>query len=111
MIEKILLNYFKSKTSIPVYMEIPEKAPESYIIIEKTGSSEENHIYSAMIAIQSYAESLFLAADLNEQVKLTMDKAIELDDICHVQLNSDYNHTDTSMKKYRYQAVYDIVHY
>ena len=111
MIEKILLNHLDNEMSVPVYMEVPEILPESYVIIEKTGSSKENHIYSAMIAIQSYAESLVLAADLNEQVKAAMDKAIELDEICHVQLNSDYNYTDTSMKKYRYQAVYDIVHY
>lgn len=111
MIEKIILNHLGSELSVPVYTEVPEKKPESYVVIEKTGSSEENHIYSAMIAIQSYADSFILAADLNEQVKLAMKGAVELDEICNVQLNSDYNYTDTSMKKYRYQAVYDIVHY
>jgi hypothetical protein len=46
-----------------------------------------------------------------------MDEAVLLDDIVRAELNSDYNHTDdremktARRKEYRYQAVYDIVHY
>lgn len=111
MIEGIILEHLKKKMPVPVYMEEPEQPLKSYIIVEKTGSAKGNHIYSATIAVQSYAESLFLAADLNEQVKRAVDTAVELDEICSVKLNSDYNYTDTGRKKYRYQAVYDITHY
>jgi hypothetical protein len=55
--------------------------------------------------------SLCGAALLNEKVKEKMEKITELDDICKCDLNSDYNYTDTNRKKYRYQAVFDIVHY
>ena len=37
--------------------------------------------------------------------------AIALEQIVSVSLNSDYNYTDTTTKEYRYQAVFDIVHY
>lgn len=110
MIELIVLNYLKSTLEIPVYLEKPEKEPEKYVLIEKTGSSAEDFIYSATIALQSYADSLYLAAALNENVKEAMDNIIILDDIFKSQLNTDYNFTDTTKKKYRYQAVYDLVY-
>jgi hypothetical protein len=36
---------------------------------------------------------------------------VEEDDIVSVELNSDYNFTDTETSEYRYQAVYVITHY
>ena len=44
-------------------------------------------------------------------MKEAMKKIVEMDDISKCQLNSDYNYTDTTRKKYRYQAVYDMVHF
>ena len=41
-----------------VYLEIPDDAPEKYVTVEKTGSSETNHILSATFAIQSRADSI-----------------------------------------------------
>ena len=66
---------------------------------------------SATIALQSLADSLYNAAVLNEQVKEAAADMIELDKICRVSLNSDYNFTDIQTKQYRYQAVYDITYY
>lgn len=111
MIETILLDYLDANASVPCYMERPERPPESYVLIEKTGSSRSNHINRATIALQSYAPTLYQAAALNEEVKTLMDESIELGSVCRAQLNSDYNFTDTASKGYRYQAVYDITHY
>ena len=36
---------------------------------------------------------------------------IEEDDIIEVELQSDYNFTDTETKEYRYQAVFNVTHY
>ena len=47
----------------------------------------------------------------HHSVKEAMEKIVEMDDISKCQLNSDYNYTDTTRKKYRYQAVYDMVHF
>lgn len=112
MIEVTILNYLNEKLSTPVYMERPKETPSSFYILEKTGSAQENHINSSTFVIQSYAGTLYDAACMNEEAKCIMlEDLLELGDIASVRLNSDYNFTDTSTKQYRYQAVFDIVHY
>ena len=111
MIETTVLNYLTSALSVPCYMEMPEDLPASFVVIEKTGTSVTNKIEKATFAIQSYAQSLYGAASLNELVKAAMDAIIELDSVSRSELNSDYNYTDTALKAYRYQAVYVITHY
>lgn len=108
MIEEIVLNYLDSVLEVPAYMEMPEDKPERYVLMEKTGGSVEDLIYSATFAIQSYAKSLYDAAVLNENVKKAMDNISALDSVMSSKLNSDYNFTDTTKKEYRYQAVYDL---
>lgn len=111
MIETIVLDYLSEALSVPVSMEVPENPPDQFVVIEKTGGSEENHIKSAMLAIQSIAPSLYEAAVLNEDVKTAMDGIADLDAIGRSSLNSDYNFTDTASKRYRYQAVFDLIYY
>lgn len=110
-IEKIIREYLKLKLKMPVYLEEPIDKPAEYLLIMKTGSSRRNLIPSAMITVRSYSTSLSKAIDLNELVKATMFEAIEVSDITKVELNSDYNFTDTETKRYRYQAVFDVTHY
>lgn len=112
MIEKIVLDYLNEKLEpVPAYMEFPETKTVPCVVVEKTGSGEADRIKSATIAIQSMADSLFNTAVLNERVKEAMSEITELDDICRAELNSDYNFTNTQTKQYRYQAVYELVHY
>ena len=111
MIEIIIKNYLAEKLSMPVVLEVPADPPKSFVLLEKTGSSREERIDRAMLAIQSYAPSMYEAARLNERVKAAMDSAAELDAVSASRLNSDYNFTDTTTKRYRYQAVYDLVYF
>lgn len=111
MIEITILNHLKTKLTVPVRLEKPEPAPSEYILFEKTGSLRTNMLSSSTFAFQSYSDSMYGASALNEEVKQAVDSLIELDDIANVKLNTDYNFTDTTTKKYRYQAVYDIKHY
>ena len=111
MIEKTILDYLNSALSVPAYMEGPRKTPESYVLIEKTGSSESNHIKEATLAVQSIAPTLYEAATLNETAKAALDGSIGLAEVARARCNSDYNFTDTTTKSYRYQAVYDITYY
>lgn len=110
MIEKIIFNYLKKEIEVPVCIEEPREKLLKYVLIEKTGTSKENYINNATIAIKSYAESKFLAAELNEQVKAAMDNIVILDSIGRSQLNTDYDFTDTTKKQYRYQAIYDVTY-
>ena len=111
MVEKIVKDYLQSSLEIPVRLEEEDDLGNEYVLIEKTGSSTENHIASATLAVQSYSASLYGAASLNDRVKEAMEEIIELDDISRCELNTDYNYTDTARKKYRYQAVFDLVHF
>ena len=111
MIEKTILDHLAEALSVACVMEVPSNPPTEFVLIEKTGSSESNLIYSSTFAIQSYSTSLYKAASLNESVKNAMKSLIEEDSVGSCRLNSDYNYSDTSKKKYRYQAVFNITHY
>lgn len=111
MIEQTVKDYLGTILSVPVKTEVPDGPPSSFVVIEKTGGSSTNHISTNTLAIQSYAESMYLASLLNEEVKNAMENIITLDSISRCSLEGDYNYTDTRTKQYRYQAVFSIVHY
>ncbi len=111
MIEVIILNHFLKKSETPTYMEEPKNPPEKYRLIEKTGGGQNDRLFSSTLAIQSYAPTMAEAADINEETKAIMLEAEALPELGRIRLNSDYNYTDTDTMRYRYQAVYDIVHY
>lgn len=106
MIELTVLNYLTEELDVPVCMETPEDIPESYVLVQKTGSGRDNRVDRATFALQSIAPSLYEAAVLNENVKAAMDTMNE--GIFGADLNSDYEYTNQKTKQYRYQAVYDI---
>jgi hypothetical protein len=91
-------------------MEAPEQTT-GYVLIDKTGSSRTNHIITSSFAIQSYGASLYDAMLLNAEVAEAMEGFIELDQITRVELETDYNYTNTETKQYRWQSVYNITHY
>ena len=111
MIEQIVIAFLDDLLDVPVYGEVPSAPPDTFVVVDKTGSGRENFILSATFAVQSYAPTKYAAAALNEQAKEAMDRLIELDEIISSRLNSDYPFPDTSTKQYRYQAVYDLQHY
>jgi hypothetical protein len=109
MIEEIVLNYLSKNLDVFVGLEEPSKVQE-YVIIEKTGSSCSDFVMSATIALKSHADTLHKAAKLNEAVKSAMNNIVSLGEVSSSKLHTDYNFTDTTKKKYRYQAVYDLVY-
>lgn len=111
MIETVILEYLNQNLDVPVYMERPEKDIGEFVVLEKLGAGRTDHINKATFALQSFGNTLFRAAEINEDVKAAMDDLILLTEISRSQLNSDYNYTDTEKKRYRYQAVYDVTHY
>lgn len=111
MIEQTVKDYLGNLLSVPVHTEVPINPPSSFVVIEKTGGSSVNHISTNTLAIQSYAESMYLASLLNEEVKDAMENIITLNSISRCSLEGDYNYTDTRTKQYRYQAVFSLVHF
>ena len=110
VIEYVLLNYLIANLDVPVYMEEPTTKADSYVVIEKTGSSVTDHINNANFAVQSYGASKQDAIDLNEIVKSVMAEFPDKTNVFSCKLNSDYDYTDTVTKRYRYQAVFVITY-
>ena len=111
MIELLILEFLKEKLDVPVYLERPNLFDENFVFFEKTGSGRKNSLNNSPFAFQSYGSTLYEAASLNERVKQSLFDMETLNEISKVKLNSDYNFTDTELKQYRYQAVFDIYHY
>ena len=116
MIETVLLTHIKTELasaslSIPVYFEIPANPPDKFIIIERTGGRFDNYLYRSTFAFRSYAPTLAEAAALDEILVSIVEDSVKQKEVAQARLNSHYNYTDTSTKKYRYQAVFDFVHY
>lgn len=112
MIEKTVLDYLGGQITQPVYAETPNPVPVTeYVLIEKTGSSAEDRLTKSTLAIQSISTSMYKAAQLNETVIEKMRGLKTLNDVSRVELETDYNFTNTATKQYRYQAVFNITHY
>lgn len=110
MIAKDLLDYLNEALSVGVYMESPEELT-NYVLLDQTGSSRNDHIVTTTIAVQSYGSSLYEAMVLNETIKTAMEGFAQLANVTRVELDTDYNFTNTATKQYRWQAVYNITHY
>lgn len=115
MIEEILYHYLQDNLTVPVMTEMPEVPsedypvwPDQFVTIEKVGGGKINQIESASFAVQSHASTLFKAASLDSQVRVAMEKMSTLPQIGSAKLSSNYNHTDPTTKRYRYQSVFDI---
>ena len=110
MIETLIIDYLNEHLEVFVGMEAPEQTTD-YVLIDKTGSSRTNHIITSSFAIQSYGATLYDAMSLNAEVTEAMEGFIELDQITRVELETDYNYTNTETKQYRWQSVYNITQY
>lgn len=110
MIETLLIDYLSEHLEVFVGMEAPKQTTD-YVLVDKTGSSRNNHIITSSFAIQSYGATLYDAMLLNQEVTEVMEGLIEFDQITRVELETDYNFTNTATKQYRWQAVYSITHY
>lgn len=110
MIERIILEYLSGQQTAPVYTETPVNLEaDEYIIIERTGGSEQNHIREATIAVQTIAGSMFRAAEMAEDVREIMLDIVSLPSVFHCSVNAGpYNFTNTDTNEYRYQTVYTV---
>ena len=112
MIEKTILDYLNSELSVPAYMERPLDSPEEFVLIERTGGTITDVVIgSGTFAIQTYAESLYEAAALANEVVLALYGMVHLPEVSRVSIDGLYNFTDVDTKDYRYQVVARIIYY
>lgn len=113
MIEPYLLYFIATKTGLNVFAEEPQDSYQytDYVVIEKTASRTVNTLQEATIAIQSYGRSLYDAMTNSAKVREAMATLSHEQEIGGVYIESEYNFTDPTTKRYRYQAVYRIYYY
>lgn len=112
IIESILMSFLQARVSVPVYTILPANSEVPCIVIEKTAGGYTDTILYATVAIQSYGADLEGAAVLNDNIKwLLLNEFIKDSQVLGIELNSDYNFTDTTTEHFRYQAVYDVRYY
>lgn len=107
----MIRDYLLTVLNVPVYIDVPAKPGSTYVVIQKTGGGEREHIRSATIAVQSYGPSRFKASELHEEVLSKLPAIADGVKVSACDLNAEYNFTGTDIKAYRYQAVYDIIYY
>ncbi len=106
MIEKKIRDYLEEALDVPVLVEHRERDPYVFVIFEKTGGYIKNTIHHSTFAFQSYGRTLAEALELNNEL---IDYMMIFED-ANVKLNSNYNFTDTSTKRYRYQAILELIY-
>lgn len=116
MIEKTIMDFLKQQNiegiGENVFLEVPKKVPEQYVLIQKTGGNIVDHIKHATLAIRSISSrSKYNAAEINEAVIDNLLYKLENTGISSCQLNSSYDFPDLSTKKYRYQSVFNFTYY
>ena len=109
-IEVKLYNFLKSKldSDIVVCLERPETKPDYYVLIERTGGNETEHISDATFDIISKAPSLYKAIELDEIVRNAMDEFVGVDNVSSCVYNAGGNWTDTTTHEYRYHSTFLI---
>lgn len=112
MIEVILKEHLSAALGVPVELELPSPLPEQpFVLLDKTGSNTARGYGTASFAVQSWADTLYHAAALNERVKAALQTLEERDDIAAVDIQTDYNFTDPATKRHRYQLVAAVTFY
>lgn len=112
MIEQAIIEFLQDALGVPCSASTPANPPEEYIVVEQTGSGQDDHLDKATVAVRSCAPTRYRAALLDKRVRAAMLlDLVALPWAVRVSLNSSYPFTDTASKQERYQAVFDINFY
>lgn len=112
MIEAIVIKYLSNKLQdVPVFAEVPVKAPKKFVVIEKIDGGQRNQIKASSISIQCYDDTLAKASALIDLVDDTIYGIVENDLISRVELGGSSRNTDIETKSYRYENIYNFFHY
>jgi len=108
MIETTIKDYLDTAlVGIPIRLEIPKNMPEKFVVLHIIDRGRDNFIESVTMEFDSYADSKYEAAILDESLREAIDTMNETSDIsCKFSGGDDSN--DTTYKKYRYRCYYNL---
>lgn len=97
--------------SWPVFGDMPQAKPDSFILVDRTGGAREAMVLDrADILIEVYHKQSRMAASdkANEIADAVPGLVATADDITHASVNSVVNLPDTLASYHRYQVYCDI---
>lgn len=100
--------------NIPVYLDLSgvEDLPTEYFTLVKTGSDENNYIYTSTFVLRSISSTMAKSARLNEIGKQAVARmADDNKRIIMARVGTDYPSPDYETKEYSYDAVINVKHY
>ena len=107
--ETFYIGYLSGALDVPVSGDVPSPRPQRFVTVEQTGSRQDNLVYSATLAVQSWAESREAAAALNERVKTAMIASKASPHVLRCSLSTDYNYPELDTRSPRYQAIFNVI--
>lgn len=113
-IEQIVNEYLSEQFEdiAPVFGIYPDNAPYKLIATTFTGRRIVDHLNSVVVAVQCYSGTVLSCAEMNELVISAMLQLPERSArVSEVTLNSGGNFPDTTRKRNRYQAVFNITYF
>ena len=112
MIEATLRKYLEDNlTKVPVVMEIPKTPPKKFIMLQLADGGQINHVDAATFFVTIYADSLYSAAELKEDVKTLLFNAISIPGITRSEIGQENAGTDSANHIYTYNLTFNFYYY
>lgn len=111
MIEVTLRNYLETNLDIPVLMEHPQNPPAKFVLMQVADGGQTNHIDMATFFVTAYANSLYEAAELREEIKTYLLDSISISGITKATLGQDQAGTDSANHTYYYNLAFNFYYY
>lgn len=109
MIEAKVISYL-CECGFDAFAEEPAKKPKEYVVVRMVDASRTNHIDACSIYLECVSDSMLNAAKYCNDVKNKMYDFVSVDGISSCRLSGSGKNIDTQQKKYRYEAVFNIVY-
>lgn len=112
MIEATIRKYLEDNLdNIPVLMEFPKNPPKKFIVMQLADGGKVNHIDAATFFLTVYANSLYEAAEVNEDVIDLLNDAISIPGITKSMLGQNQSGTDSANHLYTYNLTFNFYYY
>lgn len=110
-IEQIVIDYLTEHIDVPVYAEVPNPRPPSFVTVERTGGPHKSiGLDQPLVAVQAWAKTRVEASELAYEVDAVLFSLQDEDlRVTYVDRNSFYNYPDEETNTNRYQLVYDMM--
>lgn len=111
---RVIAHLARHMPGVTVAAEVPEDYPggAALIVVSRLGEQRQNHLRRARLAVQSYGATLLDAAERCEAAEAAL-ASLPAEDagVTACRVETSYNFTDETTKRYRYQSIVHVSYY